>query len=1133
MTATLDGATVSLTDVVVSALLTCKSLGGVFRDDASLVTELRNGVPLGPRLRPDIDDCRGSIAAALTDGVAARVEPSRVLVFAGDPGDFEAATALSCPSAALAIARNGSTFSITLLVEKDICPDGRFLQHALGSVCHTLDGRRRDGEVDAEPFDVTNAASELFVSRLRRVTGAEPHRPAIIGRGAEITYASLAALSDGLADHMCRRGACVGDRVFIVANRSPELVVSVVAALKCGMAFSIADEKFPDEYIGVCADVVAPAFVVDFSDRFVPLNPSWKHRYVRPTLRDFRLMRGGRQFDADVLAHDDLSTITFTSGTTGGSKAVAGRYGSLTDYVDWMSGRFGPFAGLRFGMCSNLAHDPLQRDILTPLYCGGTICVPADEDITAHHRLQDWMAKSRVEAVCLTPALVAFLSESGPLLPDLAATFFVGASLRKHQVLTLRRVAPNAKIVNMFGTTESQRAVSFFEVPAATEELERLPEMMPIGRGMKDVDLIIWDAARGVRCGPYALGEIVIRSRNVALGYLNDAGRSERFRMHLLGVDDTTPAYLTGDLGYYSFEHGAHYVGRNDLQGKVHGHRVSPEEISTACRRFAGVQDAITLVAGTEQSPRLVTFLVPQEPFIRFDPGAFRAHLSTRLPAYMVPSQIETVPEFPLTPNGKVDLRRLHDIAGRCATETVGSRPDRVAAFAYKFVLQRVGRDDFDSRSSLAELGIDSIQFVELVAALTDGFGSPPPREILSNRLTIDAVAALFDANRSAQLGSSVALSPDLVLPTATTFITSTRIDVDGRTVDHLCSNSYLGLADDEALRAELAEFVMRQPTLGSHGSLLVNGYTDQHDQLDCALQKLYGSEAATLYGSGYLANLSVIAALVGPGDRIFIDEQSHRSLREGCALSGAIVTTYAHNDPLDLAVRLRSARGSSEQRLIVTEAVFGIEGDIADLPALSGLAKAHDAVLLVDEASSLGQLGASGRGIEEHYDMAGAIDVRTGSLAKAIPSSGGFAACARRIANGLRGKRAAAFSTGISPLQAFLAERAIHMLLRDGGMLVDRLRTNIACWRGGLQSMGFDIGRSMTAITRIAVQDEASVSRLFASFLEHGVYALPITSAWTTSAFGLRTTVTAAHGQSQLTSALERLRRVPHERSA
>jgi len=219
---------------------------------------------------------------------------------------------------------------------------------------------------------------------------------------------------------------------------------------------------------------------------------------------------------------------------------------------------------------------------------------------------------------------------------------------------------------------------------------------------------------------------------------------------------------------------------------------------------------------------------------------------------------------------------------------------------------------------------------------------------------------------------------------------------LEGKPVLLLCSNNYLGLADHPRVREAAAEAAMRWG-VGAGASRLVSGTMTIHRRLEERLAEFKGSESSLLFGSGYLANLGVISALAGPGDTIFSDELNHASIIDGCRLSRADVVVYRHRDMEHLQWSMHR-HGSGEGRLIVTDSVFSMDGDVAPLQQIADLADRYDARVVVDEAHAVGNLGRGGRGAVAEAGLEGEIDVVIGTLGKALGSYGAYACASREM---------------------------------------------------------------------------------------------------------------------------------------
>jgi 8-amino-7-oxononanoate synthase len=361
---------------------------------------------------------------------------------------------------------------------------------------------------------------------------------------------------------------------------------------------------------------------------------------------------------------------------------------------------------------------------------------------------------------------------------------------------------------------------------------------------------------------------------------------------------------------------------------------------------------------------------------------------------------------------------------------------------------------------------------------------------------------------------------------------------LDGKPVLLLCSNNYLGLADDPRVRSAAAEAAMRWG-VGSGASRLVSGTMTIHRRLEERLAAFKRRDAALLFGSGYLANAGIIAALARPGDTVFSDELNHASIIDGCRLSRADVFVYDHCDVEHLGWGLARAQGRGA--LIVTDGVFSMDGDVAPLAEIVELAARHRVRVLVDEAHGTGVLGPGGRGAVAEAGLEDEVDVIVGTLGKALGSYGAFVACDRTMARYLvNAARTFIFSTALPP-PAVAAALAALELLEERPRRVEKLAANAAALRAELGREGFDLRGSRTQIVPLVVGEPALSLRICEVALEQGVFAQairPPTVPPMTSR--LRLAVMASHREEELRGAARILGQAarasgfePHARSA
>ena len=310
-----------------------------------------------------------------------------------------------------------------------------------------------------------------------------------------------------------------------------------------------------------------------------------------------------------------------------------------------------------------------------------------------------------------------------------------------------------------------------------------------------------------------------------------------------------------------------------------------------------------------------------------------------------------------------------------------------------------------------------------------------------------------------------------------------------GRPMTILCSNNYLGLADHPRL-GELAVDATREFGCSSGASRLISGTMTLHRQLEEELAAFKGTEGALVYNCGYMANLGVLSTVVGDGDIIFSDALNHASIVDGCRLSRAEVKIYRHGDAGHLAELLRRHGPSYRRRLVATDSVFSMDGDLAPLPEIVALAKEHDALLLVDDAHATGVLGRGGRGSASHFQLPpDSIDLLMGTLGKAMGSCGAFVAGRREYLDYLINKSRSFIYTTALPPAVLGASLAAVRLLREEPELVNELRQKVSYFRQGLRKLDFEVADDPTPIIPVIVGDAARTMQLSEQFLQAGIF--------------------------------------------
>lgn len=347
------------------------------------------------------------------------------------------------------------------------------------------------------------------------------------------------------------------------------------------------------------------------------------------------------------------------------------------------------------------------------------------------------------------------------------------------------------------------------------------------------------------------------------------------------------------------------------------------------------------------------------------------------------------------------------------------------------------------------------------------------------------------------------------------------KVIVNGREMGMYASYSYLGLVGHPRINAAAKAAVDKFGT-GTHGVRTLAGSLTLHSELEETIADFKHAEAAITYTSGYATNLTVISTLIGRGDYVISDKLNHASIVDGCMMSGAEFRRFKHNDMQDLERRLEQVPQGATA-LVIADAVFSMDGDVIDLPNVVALCRKYNAYLMMDEAHSVGVLGKTGRGIEEHFDMWGSVDIKMGTLSKTIPSVGGYVAGKRELIDYLRhASRAYIFSAALPPAQAAAANEAFKVIL-DEPWRLEKLNANTQQFISGLRGMGFDTMLTTTAIVPVLCGTDERAYALTQACQRNDVFVLPVVSPAVPEGLArLRATVLASHEPGEIARAMD-----------
>ena len=352
------------------------------------------------------------------------------------------------------------------------------------------------------------------------------------------------------------------------------------------------------------------------------------------------------------------------------------------------------------------------------------------------------------------------------------------------------------------------------------------------------------------------------------------------------------------------------------------------------------------------------------------------------------------------------------------------------------------------------------------------------------------------------------------------------EVIINGKKVLMFGSNCYTGLVNDPRIKEAAIEATKKYGT-GCAGSPFLNGTLDLHKELEAAIAKYIGKEDVMIYSTGFEVNLGVVSCLTGREDYIIWDEQDHASIIEGRRLSFSQSLKYKHNDMESLEKQLQKS-DPDKVKLIVTDGVFSMEGDVANLPEIVRLAKKYNASVMVDEAHGIGVFGEGGRGTCNHFGVTDDVDLVMGTFSKSFASLGGFIATDKEITNFLRHhSRSYIFTASITPASTAAALKALEIMQAEPERQ-EKLWENTNHALEGFRNMGCEIGHTSTPIIPLYIRDNFKTFAITRDLLEEGIFVNPVVSpAVAPHDTLIRFSLMATHTREQVTTALEKIQKV------
>ena len=611
-------------------------------------------------------------------------------------------------------------------------------------------------------------------AQLARHAQNDPAREAIRDADGVWSYAQLDARSNQLAHYLIDHGVCKGDVIAVYGYRSATLICALIGILKAGAAFCILDPAYPAERLIDYLRLLSPRGwlrIVEAGTPELALQAYLIEQAYAVTLdlsarvreAEYKAFRPyTTEYPGVVIGPDDVAVISFTSGSTGRPKGVLGRHGPLTHFFPWQQQIYGFQGADHYSVLSGLSHDPLQREIFTPLWFGATMCIPSADERNLPGRLAVWMCQQDIHIAHFTPAMIQLLMQPAPdgslagNIASLRYAFITGEAVTRHDIDSLHRMAPNVICVNSYGSTETQRSVANLIVDGKHRGLveERSGVLsraiIPVGQGIKDVQLLILNSA--LRQGGIGeVGEIYVRSPHLAAGYLQDAVlNSQRFICNPFtgAVDDRL--YRTGDLGCYLPDGVVAMLGRRDQQIQIRGFRVETGEIEATLKQHPAVRECLVgMHEDASGEKRLCAYVVLQD-----EEQATRKELyqflKQKLPAYMLPSTFTTLKALPVTPNGKIDRQALPSPDN---LEAALSAPFVPADTPVKAILVTIWEQILhipavSCDDNFFELGGHSLLATQVISRVRDTFQFDLPLRSLFDAPTVAGLAVYIEAFR-------------------------------------------------------------------------------------------------------------------------------------------------------------------------------------------------------------------------------------------------------------------------------------------------------------------------------------------------------------------------------------------------
>src|SRR5436853_1545597 len=665
-------------------------------------------------------------------------------------------------------------------------------------------------------------------------------RASIRETGKEWSYAEVEEASRKIAAKLKRAGVRRGEVVGIWGERTGRLVVSVLGVMRAGAAFLILEGKYPGKSLRERLEISGARVVVEASDKEKPeeLEGYIQEAGIKAVSanEERESIEGARsdettdettEWKEEEIGAEDIAYISFTSGSTGTPKAILGTHGPVAHFVDWHIKTFALTGEDRFSMLSGLSHDPLQRDMFTPLSLGAALCIPDDTKMGDGERLVEWMTRESITAIHLTPAMAQLMASAsdgksaGKKLDSVRHAFFGADILTLQDVNRFRELAPAAECVNFYGATETPQAMGFFKISADASTSDKPlveKETIPIGFGIEGVQLLVLNNSRLAGIGEK--GEICVRTSYLTQGYINDGMlTTERFITNPFTQLEGDRVYRTGDLGRYQADGTIELIGRADNQVKIRGYRIEPAEIEAVLETHPSITGAAVVARSLQgQDKSIVAYGVAQEGLAP-DTAELRRFLRQRLADYMIPAAFVKLDRLPLTPNGKIDPRALPEPALNAAEYGFTAPRNPIEEVLASIWSDLLGGAPVGIYDNFFELGGHSLLATRVVSRVRKIFGVEIQLRALFESPTVASMAQWINEAGRERSNNELSLEPVSIEGEAPLSFGQQRLwfidQLEGGTAYNLSAAFRLrGAADPRVLERTINEIV------GRHGSL-------------------------------------------------------------------------------------------------------------------------------------------------------------------------------------------------------------------------------------------------------------------------------------------------------------------------